>query len=240
VVNRIRVVAGAERLDGRLTPQQPSATLPVALAVWEAGAVLPHTPSLPPQPEDLTRGYFSLGFLHVVTGYDHLAFLAGLLLLAPSFGRLAVLITAFTLAHSLTLSASALGVVAPPAAMAETAIALSVAYVGLENLVLLRRRSEHRAAARRWCLSFGFGLIHGFGFAYLLTEIGLPEQGLLGSLLLFNLGVETGQVLVCVAPLAVTIWLVRRWSGWRSVLTVGSFLVMTVGLYWAAERALSV
>lgn len=235
-VNHVLVVAGAERLAGTLSAAAPATALPIAQAVWDAGTTLPDSVELPVQPEHLTQGYFTLGFLHVITGFDHLAFLAGLLLLAPTLAQTGALVTAFTLAHSLTLAISVLGTFSPPPLLVEILIAVSVAFVGIENIARLSLRSEARAFRHRWLLTFGFGLIHGFGFAYLLADLGLPEGRLLRSLLLFNIGVEAGQLLVCVAPLAGTILLVRHWSRWRQVLMIGSAAVACVGVYWTVVR----
>jgi hypothetical protein len=149
---------------------------------------------------DHVRDYLVLGVEHIFTGYDHIAFLFGLLVIAGAGGlgkgarEVLKVVTAFTLAHSITLIASALGAVTLPSKIVEPAIAVSIAYVGVENLVLPRPR-------RRWLLTFGFGLIHGFGFASVLREIGLPEKGLLLSLVSFNVGVELGQLAVVAAVL---------------------------------------
>lgn len=154
---------------------------------------------------DHARDYLVLGIEHIFTGYDHVAFLFGLLLLAGGLrreigptarrlsshplGHLLGVVTSFTIAHSVTLLMAALGWVALPARAVEAVIALSIGYVAAENL--LRPQPQHR-----FLLTFGFGLVHGFGFASVLREIGLPKQGLLLSLFSFNLGVELGQLLV--------------------------------------------
>jgi hypothetical protein len=149
---------------------------------------------------DHVRDYLVLGIEHIFTGYDHIAFLFGLLVIAGAGGlsrgarEVLKVVTAFTVAHSITLISSALGWVAIGPRIVEPAIAVSIAYVGVENLVQPRPR-------RRWLLTFGFGLVHGFGFASVLREIGLPSKGLLLSLLSFNLGVELGQLAVVAAVL---------------------------------------
>jgi hypothetical protein len=149
---------------------------------------------------DHVRDYLRLGVEHIFTGYDHIAFLFGLLVIAGREGvrrgarRILGVVTAFTLAHSVTLIASALGLVAIPPRIVEPAIALSIVYVGVENLV-------QPAPAHRFALTFGFGLVHGFGFASVLREIGLPHKGLLLSLVSFNVGVELGQLAVVAAVL---------------------------------------
>ena len=149
---------------------------------------------------DHARDYLHLGIEHIFTGYDHVAFVFGLLAVAGAAGlrrgarRILGVVTAFTLAHSVTLIASALGWVQLSPRIVEPAIALSIVYVGVENMV--NREPQHRFA-----LTFGFGLVHGFGFASVLKEIGLPQKGLLLSLVSFNVGVEIGQLVVVAAVL---------------------------------------
>lgn len=135
------------------------------------------------------RQFFLLGLEHILIGYDHLLFLFALLLLPARLLELVRIVTAFTVAHSITLIAAALGVVALPAWIVEPAIASTIAYVGVENYFL-------RSAARRWMLTFALGLVHGFGFASILAETGLPREGRVLSLLAFNIGVEAGQLAV--------------------------------------------
>jgi hypothetical protein len=150
---------------------------------------------------DHVRDYLLLGIEHIFTGYDHLAFLFGLLVVAgfrrPREGLRCVIgvVTAFTVAHSITLVCSGLDLLRLPSRIVEPAIALSILWVAIENLLVEKPK-------RRWLLTFGFGLIHGFGFASVLREIGLPPRGLVLSLLSFNVGVELGQlaVVALVAP----------------------------------------
>ena len=157
---------------------------------------------------DHVRDYLYLGVEHIFTGYDHLAFLFGLLVVA-GFATLGSglryilgVVTAFTVAHSLTLIASGLDLLRLPSRVVEPAIALSIFYVAVENLVVQRPRF-------RWLLTFGFGLVHGFGFASVLREIGLPPRGLVLSLLSFNVGVELGQLAV-VALVSPALWMFAR------------------------------
>jgi hypothetical protein len=146
--------------------------------------------------------YLALGVEHIFHGYDHLAFVLGLLLAAgarplrEATREIAAVVTAFTVAHSLTLGGAALGLVAISPALVEPAIALSIAYVAAENLLVATPR-------RRWALTFAFGLVHGFGFAGVLAEQGLPARGLAASLLAFNGGVELGQLAVVLLALPV-------------------------------------
>jgi hypothetical protein len=157
---------------------------------------------------DHARDYALLGVEHIFTGYDHLAFLFGLLVVAGfsslRHGLRYVLgvVTAFTVAHSITLICAGLDLVRLPSRVVEPAIALSIFYVAVENIFV-------REPKRRWLLTFGFGLVHGFGFASVLREIGLPARGLVLSLLSFNVGVEIGQLAV-VAAMAPLLWLLTR------------------------------
>ncbi|MGH2361183.1 MAG: HupE/UreJ family protein, partial [bacterium] len=133
-------------------------------------------------------GFFMLGVEHILIGWDHRLFLMCLLLLGGRFWGLIKIVTAFTIAHSITLAAAALDLVTLPSRLVESAIALSIAYVAAENVLL-----RDRAASKRWLVAFIFGLVHGFGFSSVLKELGLPKEGLIWSLLGFNLGVEAGQ-----------------------------------------------
>ena len=154
--------------------------------------------------------FLGLGVEHILFGWDHLAFLCGLLIVGPSAREAGKVITAFTAAHSLTLGLAALEIVAAPASVVEPLIAASVLFVGVENVL-------RREPARRWPLAFGFGLIHGFGFASVLRELGIGAGGAVGAfgtgvaapLAGFNLGVEIGQIAVAslVLPL---VWRMSR------------------------------
>src|SRR5207253_2265990 len=136
------------------------------------------------------RKFVPAGIHHILIGPDHLLFLFGLLLLGGTLGQLALVVSGFTIAHSITLSLAALNLVTPPARIIEPAIALSIVCVGVDNLMV-----GHGRDLRAW-IALAFGLIHGFGFASVLREVGLPSRALGWSLFSFNLGVEIGQVLV--------------------------------------------
>lgn len=184
---------------------------------------------------DHIRDFVVLGMEHIFTGYDHIAFLFGLLLVAATFGLRGGLrytlgiVTAFTVAHSVTLIAAGLGIVRLPARVVEPAIALSIAYVAVENLVV--KDPKHR-----WLLTFGFGLVHGFGFASVLSEIGLPPSGVVPSLVSFNVGVELGQLCVVGAVAPLLLWLVPR-LGWTArVRSVGSWTLLALSTLWFFER----
>ncbi len=145
------------------------------------------------------------GVTHIWTGYDHLAFLFGLLLPGGRLRTLVGIVSAFTVAHSLTLALAALGVVSPAPSIVEPAIALSIVYVGLENLFV-----SH--PSRRWRVTFFFGLVHGFGFAGALRELDLPRAQMPIALCAFNLGVEMGQIAVVAAVLPIIVWARHRWA----------------------------
>jgi hydrogenase/urease accessory protein HupE len=188
---------------------------------------------------DHARDYFLLGVEHIFTGYDHLAFLFGLLVIASARGLrgglryILGIVTAFTVAHSFTLIAAGLGWVRLASRIVEPAIALSIAYVALENLAL-----GDREPRRRWLLTFGFGLIHGFGFASVLRDIGLPPRGLVLSLVSFNIGVETGQLAVVAGVSPVLLWLVPRYRLQRGLRRWGSLLLLVLAAFWFFERVL--
>ncbi len=195
------------------------------------------------------RGYLRTGVDHIWSGYDHLLFLLSLLLPAvlwrvrggqwqpqprmrAAFGEVCRVVTSFTVAHSITLALSTYGVVHLPSRWSESAIALSVVLAALNNIVPL-------VSTRRWLVAFAFGLIHGFGFANVLAELGLPTHELALALVGFNLGVEAGQLAIVAAflPLA---WLLRSTLAYRRVLVMGgSLAIAIVGTLWFAERALN-
>lgn len=174
--------------------------------------------------------FVRLGFEHILTGYDHILFLLGLLLVARRLRQLAAIVTSFTVAHSLTLSLATLGILEPAMWTIEAAIALSIAYVGVENL--LSKDTRHR-----WKIAFVFGLVHGFGFAGILREMELPRSSLAGSLLMFNIGVEIGQLLI-VTMMFPILRLVQRTTYGPMVTRYGSLAVIVMGLYWFCQRVL--
>ncbi|MCI0336675.1 MAG: HupE/UreJ family protein [Acidobacteria bacterium] len=172
------------------------------------------------------------GVYHIFTGPDHILFIVGLLLAGGSLLRLLAIVSAFTLAHSITLSLAALDVVNLPARLIEPAIALSIIYVGIDNLMVGKSGQDVRV----W-VAFFFGLVHGFGFAGVLKEFGLPRQALGWSLFSFNFGVEIGQVciVVIVASLLAALRSRNQEIGHR-VATVGSVCVILAGSYWFIQR----
>ena len=195
------------------------------------------------------REYFALGVEHIFTGYDHLAFLAALLLgtglgrrshggqppranaPGPAVRAVLQIVTAFTAAHSLTLIVSTLHPGLLGTAWVEPAIAASIFYVGVENLI-------PRTPRRRWLVVFAFGLVHGLGFSSVLREIGLPRRGLVLSLLSFNVGVEVGQLAVVslVLPFVLGVAVRRPVTFERWVLRLGSAAIALAGAIWFALR----
>jgi hydrogenase/urease accessory protein HupE len=171
------------------------------------------------------------GIRHILIGPDHLLFLVGLLLLGGSIRRLLLVVTSFTIAHSVTLSLAALDIFTPPARIIEPAIALSIVYVGFDNLLVKEGRD-----VRAW-IAFVFGFIHGFGFANVLREMDLPRRALGWSLFSFNFGVEIGQMFVVIV-VASALGALRARSEWagRKVAFAGSILVIVAGAFWFVER----
>jgi hypothetical protein len=177
------------------------------------------------------KTFIPSGTHHILIGPDHILFLIGLLLLGGTWMALVRIVTAFTIGHSITLSLAALNIVSPPASIIEPAIALSIVFVGADNLV----RGEGRDL-RAW-VALTFGLVHGFGFANVLREFGLPREALGWSLFSFNLGVEIGQlaVVLLVASLLAAIRRRSDVAGAR-VAIAGSVIVIAAGTYWFVQR----
>ncbi len=189
--------------------------------------------------------YAREGVWHIWIGFDHILFLLALLLPAvvvrrerkweavsafkPAFWAVLKIVTAFTLAHSITLTLATLGVISLPSRWVESTIALSVVIAALNNIYPLFRE-------RRWVMAFLFGLIHGFGFASVLTDLGLPQGALILALVGFNLGVETGQMAIVAAFLPFAFFLRRTWFYRRLILLGGSILIAVVASIWLAER----
>ena len=218
------VLARIERLDGssqvfRLSPDAP-------VIVIEA------TPGW----QQIAGTYLGLGVEHILSGIDHLLFVLALLLLVKGWRRLVATVTAFTVAHSLTLAAATLGFVHVPQRPIEAVIALSIAFVAAE-LVHLKSGQVSLTERWPWAIAFIFGLLHGFGFAGALSEIGLPEQAIPLALLFFNVGVELGQLLFIAGVVAIGT-IARRFAvplpAWAPQLS--AYAIGTVAAFWTIER----
>lgn len=198
------------------------------VAVLDAGQPAATFTGVPDQGAVAMR-FLGLGVEHIWTGYDHLLFLFGLLLAAHRLKDMLLIVTGFTVAHSITLSLAALELLTLPATIVEPAIALTIALVGVENFF-------HPPARRRVWVTFFLGLIHGFGFAGMLTELGLPRHALVTALACFNGGVEIGQAAVVLLVLPILLFL-RRFPAWeRYAVPAASALIVVAGCYWFWER----
>lgn len=213
------------RLDGgaqvaRLTPAAPALLVAATPGRWEVAAT-----------------YTALGVEHILLGVDHLLFVAALLLLVRGRRRLVATVTAFTIAHSLTLAAATLGWLRLPGPPVEAAIALSIVFVAAE-IVRAGRGAPGLAFRRPWLVAFAFGLLHGLGFAGALAEVGLPAHAIPTALLFFNVGVELGQLAFLGAALALAaaarrlrLPSVSGWARWIPPYAIGG-----VAAFWLFER----
>jgi hypothetical protein len=180
------------------------------------------------------RRFVASGIHHIAIGPDHILFLVGLLLPGGRLGRLLAIVTAFTVGHSVTLGLATLSILTPPSHVVEPLIALSIVFVGADNLLVGSRERDVRV----W-VALLFGLVHGFGFASVLRDTGLPSGALGVSLLAFNLGVEIGQAVIVVIVAAALGLLRRRLPSMAGhVATAGSVVVVLAGAYWFVERVL--
>ncbi len=210
----------------------------IAMLTWDGGSAShAFSAAQPTLDADLQRNtapngagsFFVLGIEHIATGYDHLLFVLALVLCGGGLLQLLKIVTAFTLAHSVTLGVAAFDLVTLPSALVEAVIALSIAYVAFENLY------PRIAISRRWTVSFAFGLVHGFGFSSVLKEIGLPKGSELLALLNFNLGVEAGQIVAVAVVVPLLVWVRRQTWGTRAVRWT-SAAVLATGLVLFVER----
>ena len=172
--------------------------------------------------------FLRLGVEHIFTGYDHLAFLLGLLVATATIGSLVRIVTSFTIAHSITLALATFNIVILPARLTESLIALSILYVAVENLLDFR-------AMKRYYITFLFGLVHGFGFSNVLREMDLPKSSLALSLFSFNVGVEIGQITFVLLIFPLVRDLVS--SGWKRLKPAVSIGVACLAVYWFVQRA---
>ena len=177
--------------------------------------------------------YFWLGIEHLLSGIDHMLFVFGLLFLVSGTLNLIKTITAFTIAHSITLALSVLEIITVPQASTEAFIALTIIYLALEV------SEENRYDSTPWLIAFGFGLLHGLGFAGALTEIGISNENLLLSLLFFNIGIEAGQLMV-LPFFGLIIYLLKSNKINIEVTAFASYFIGGLGTYWLIERAISI
>jgi hydrogenase/urease accessory protein HupE len=222
----IDILVRLERPDGsvqleRISPRQPSFIAKASPGSYE-----------------VAKTYTTIGVEHILAGCDHLLFVLALMMVVHSTRRLLWAISAFTLAHSITLSLATLGVLHVPGPPVEALIALSIVFVAGE--ILRRRQGREGLASRQpWLIAFAFGLLHGLGFAGALAEVGLPEGSIPLALLFFNVGVEIGQVLFIAAALA-AYYLLKGLLGHRFVperwVAVPVYLIGGVASYWVVER----
>jgi hydrogenase/urease accessory protein HupE len=187
----------------------------------------------------IAGSYLILGIEHILGGFDHLLFVLGLLLIVRSTMLLIKTITSFTLAHSVTLAMAALGFVHVPQAPVEAVIALSILFLATE-LVKQHRGETGLTTKAPWLVALCFGLLHGFGFAGALTEVGLPQTDIPLALLFFNVGVEVGQLMFVAGVLAIT-WMIKkmklRWPVW--VEHVPAYAIGSLAAFWFIQRTLS-
>jgi hydrogenase/urease accessory protein HupE len=227
VLVRIESLGGATQTE-RLSPTRTAFVVQSAPSAWEVAAT-----------------YLRLGIEHILFGFDHLLFVLALVILVRDWRRVAITVTAFTVAHSFTLAAATLGFVNVAGPPIEAAIALSIVLVAVE--IVNARRGEPSLTARRpWLVAFCFGLLHGFGFAGALAEVGLPHHAIPIALLFFNLGVEIGQ-LAFVAAVLTAGWLLRRTASLRfepalvqrkvdGIDIAAAYAIGAIAAYWLIER----
>ena len=221
------VLVRVERLDGtnlvrRLDPSQPSMVLEAS-----------------PGPFNVAGTYLVLGIEHILFGIDHLLFVLALVMLVKGLPRLIGTITAFTVAHSITLVGATLGWVSVPIAPVEAVIALSIVFVAAE-IIHSKEGVEGLAARAPWIVAFSFGLLHGFGFAGALSEVGLPANAIPLALLFFNLGVEVGQLLF-VAAVVAFLFIARRPLAIapRWITLAPAYGIGALAMFWTLQRVAS-
>jgi len=243
-------ITTADGLNGHLIafPEQASTGIDILVRIVridgteQLGRVLPGTSGFAvaasPGRLEVIRAYTLLGIEHILGGFDHLLFVLALIILVKDTRRLFSTVTAFTIAHSITLALATLDVIHVPGAPVEAAIALSIVFVAVE-IVQQVRGHEGLAARKPWLVAFSFGLLHGLGFAGALAEVGLPGNAIPLALLFFNLGVEMGQ-LMFIATVLTLARAVHRISGGRFQATLAPVVAASaiggIASYWIIER----
>jgi hydrogenase/urease accessory protein HupE len=223
------VLVRIQFLDGRVQTELLKPTGPVLVVAERTSAW------------DVAASYFALGVEHILTGVDHLLFVLGLMLIVNSGARLVKTVTAFTVAHSITLALATLGIVRVAQAPVEAVIALSIVFVANEIAQRHRRgaavASSGFTARWPWLVAFVFGLLHGLGFAGALAEVGLPQVDIPLALLTFNVGVEAGQLSFIAAALVVMAFARRiRWSSPHWLTPLPSYAIGTLAMFWVIQR----
>jgi hydrogenase/urease accessory protein HupE len=201
-----------------------------------SAAVSLATPPPPPSRLEIGWQYFVLGFTHILPhGFDHVLFVVGIFLLTSKWRSIVAQVSTFTIAHSITLALTMYGIVSLPARVVEPMIALSIAYVAIENLIVSELKPW------RLALVFSFGLLHGMGFAGVLRDLGLPRPAFLTALITFNAGVEAGQLtVIALAFAACAYWQARDRATYRRLIVVpASLLIALTGIVWTVQRALA-
>ncbi len=189
------------------------------------------------EPQAQVLDYLMLGIEHLLFGFDHVLFVLGLMYFVSGFGALVRTVTSFTVAHSITLALSTLGLVTVSSRPVEATIALSILFLAAEAL-----RNEHRSVVwqRPWVIAFGFGLLHGFGFAGALADLGLPRDAVAWALLLFNVGVEIGQLILILGMLVVVAMYSRLPARPHWVPTVPLLFMGVMAAWWSVERSVPI
>lgn len=212
------VFANGNSWTARLTPSEPSAVIPASQSAWAVFAT-----------------YVRHGIEHIAFGFDHLLFVSGLMLIVRDWRKLVKAITAFTAAHSITLTCATLGWVTLPSRPVEAMIAISIVMVAAE-VVRKERGQLSLAIVRPWMVAFAFGLLHGFGFAGALVELGLPQGDIPLALLAFNVGVELGQ-LAFIAVLLSAVYAVRQVIAIpRQAVVASAYAIGIVAAFWSVQR----
>lgn len=220
-------LSGATRSNVRYIFSVAALLLPLLAAAHPADEALANMPRTA-----IAALYLKLGFTHILPlGLDHILFVVCLYLLNPRLKPVLWQATAFTVAHSITLGLSMYGVLSPPASIVEPVIALSIFFVAAENLI------TDQLKPTRIILVFAFGLIHGLGFAGVLGELGLPKGEFATALILFNVGVELGQIAVIIGLwLLIGIWFTEKSWYRKRIVAPLSVLIAVIALYWTIER----
>jgi hydrogenase/urease accessory protein HupE len=188
---------------------------------------------VPLKKQSIPSSYLTLGIDHLISGTDHILFILGLMFLVSGTVNMIKTITAFTVAHSITLGLSVLDLISLPRTTVEAVIALTIVFLALE----ISENKQYKSTP--WLIAFGFGLLHGLGFANALTEIGIANEQLLLSLLFFNLGIEAGQLLM-IPIFGVLIWLAYKFNKYNQSATCVSYVLGVMGFFWLINRTIGI